>query len=730
MTGPRVEIDTTACDVEPIHIPGAIQPHGVLLALAARTLTVLQVSANCEALLGVAPAQAAGAHLAALVGAAPALLAAASAADSTLGEPMTVELAGRRLDVLVHRHRDVVIVELEPHDPAAAGTDAALRHALARLQRPNTVAQLGAIVVDIVRRITGFDRVMLYRFDIEGHGNVVEEAVADGADSYRGRWFPASDIPRQAREMYVLNWLRLIPDATYAPVPLVPGLRPDTRGPLDLSFASLRSVSPIHLEYLRNMGVGASMSVSLVEDHRLWGLIACHHRTPRHLSFAARAACEVIGRVVSLQIAAQQELDVRTVRATLRGTEAQLADAMRASKAGIVAALAQRGDALRELVGASGTAIATATDIRTSGATPSDLQLVALVGWLRKSGASGILQTDRLASLHPPAAEYAHVASGLVALALPGSPLSYVLWFRPEVVQTVTWAGNPEKSVEIVAGSTQLHPRHSFAAWTEIVRGRSKPWRTAELDAAEELRRRALEVDLTMQIATAEQAVRLRDEMVAIVSHDLKGPLQVIDMATAVLGPFVGTQGLARTTLSRVERAVGGMTRLVHDLLVLARIESGRFDVLQVAVPVSQLVTDASQQLGPLAEAKPIRLEWAIEGDPWVAADPERVHQVLGNLVGNAIKFTPPGGVVRVAIERIDALVRFAVHDTGPGLAPAELAHVFDRYWQARRGSNTGSGLGLYIAKGIVEAHGQTLWAESTHGAGATFYFTLPAHEA
>ncbi len=726
----RAEVDTTACDVEAIHIPGAIQPRGVLLALAAGPLTVLQVSANCEALLRITPAKAAGAHLAALVGAAPALVAAAAAADSTVGEPMTVELGGRRLDVLVHRHHDVTVVELEPHDPAAAGTDAALRHALARLQRPNTVAQLGAIVVDAIRRITGFDRVMLYRFDVDGHGNVVEEALGEGVDSYRGRWFPASYIPRQAREMYVLNWLRLIPDATYTPVPLVPGVRPDTGAPLDLSFASLRSVSPIHLDYHRNMGVGASKSVSLVEDQRLWGLIACHHNTRRHVTFTARAACEAIGRIVSLQIAALQELEVRTVRATLRDTEARLVDAMRASRTGIVAALAPRGDALRELAGASGTAIATATDIRTSGATPSIPELVELVGWLRKSGATGILHTDRLASLHPPAVKYTHVASGLVALALPGTPLSYVLWFRPEAVRTVTWAGNPEKSVEIVAGTTQLHPRHSFAAWTEIVRGRSQAWRTAELDAVEELRRRALEVDLATQIATAEQAVRLRDEMVAIVSHDLKGPLHVVELSTEVLRPLCGADPAALTTLARIERAVGAMNRLVHDLLDLAKIESGRFDVLQVACAASQLVADASPVLGTLAEGKQVRLEWAIEGDPWVAADPERVHQVIANIVGNAIKFTPTAGVVRVAIKRLDALVQFAVRDTGPGLAPAELAHVFDRDWQGRRGSTAGSGLGLYIAKGIGEAHGQTVWAESTYGAGATFYFTLPAHGA
>ena len=716
-----------ACDVEPIHIPGAIQPHGVLVALDTKRQEILQVSANCAQFFDVSPADVLGRPLVALAGTtADELLVALRKARDTVGEPLLAEVNGRLFDVHAHCHQGVGFLEFEPHDRAASASDAALRGALARLQRPTSVSEVCAIAVDEIRNLTGFDRVLLYRFDVDGHGDVLEEARAQDVDAYRGLRFPASDIPRQARAIYLLNWLRLIPDATYTPVPLVPELRPDTGASLDLSFSTLRSVSPVHLEYLQNMGVRASMSVSLVRGEALWGLIACHHRAARHVSFAARAACEVIGRMVSLQIAALEELEGRTLRSALEGVEAKLVDVMRGAQEDQVAALLKRGDALLALVGASGAAVCTETGIRTVGATPSQGEVAALVGWLSKEGLSGILHTDALSERHLPAAAYADLASGLLALALPGVALSYVLWFRPEVVRTVKWAGDPTKTVEVSDGGARYHPRHSFEAWKEVVRARARPWRLAEIEAAEDLRRRAIELDLTRQIARAEEAVRHRDEMVAVLSHDLKNPLNVVLLSAEVLRTHVVGDTRAESTLRLVRRAVDRMNSLVLNLLDLSKIEAGRFELSPPhAYAASHLISDAFVILAPLAESKGVHLTSSVDGD-WVNVDAERVFQVLSNLVGNAIKFTPAGGAVTVTVEREKEAVRFAVRDTGPGIAAVELAHVFDRYWQARRGRSAGAGLGLYIAKGIVEAHGGHIWAESSVGAGATFYFTLP----
>jgi chemotaxis family two-component system sensor kinase Cph1 len=723
--------EAPTCEAEPIHIPGAIQPHGVLVAVEPGSLKIVQISANCADYFEAAPEALLGRPLSALVGAAAsALSASADVASSATAEPVVIDVQGRPFDVLTHRHQGLLIVELERHDPDAASTDPELRAALRRLQRPTSIGELYTVAVEVVRKLTGFDRVMMYRFDDMGHGDVIEESTGVGVTSYRGLRFPASDIPRQARELYLLSWLRLIPDAAYTPVRLVPDRRPDNGEALDLSFATLRSVSLVHLEYLRNMSVQASMSVSLVDGDNLWGLIACHHHAPRHLSFATRAACEIVGRIVALQSSAHQELSVRAARRALRGTESTLVDAMRAGHTDVANALAQRGDALLQLAGAAGAAVCTGNEIRTIGATPNQAQLTSLVMWLGRNLGGGILHTHSLGELHPAAAEYASVASGLLAMTLPQGSPSCVLWFRPEVVRTVTWAGDPAKPVAAIGDNRGLHPRQSFEAWKQVVRGSSRPWRVAEIESVEDLRRRAIEADLTNQIARAEKAINLRDDMVAVVSHDLKNPLFAIQLAVKQLQlqPHVAGDERALVSVGRIGSAVAKMNALIHDLLDVAKIESGRFDVTPVPCPVSQLVSDASAVMAPLAEAKDVRLAWGFDEERWVEADPERVFQVLANLVGNAIKFTPRGGAVNVDIETTDGAVRFAVRDTGPGIADTEMAHIFDRYWQARRARHAGSGLGLYIAKGIVEAHGQRLWAESTHGAGATFFFALPAH--
>jgi len=427
--------------------------------------------------------------------------------------------------------------------------------------------------------------------------------------------------------------------------------------------------------------------------------------------------------VVSLQLAAQEQLESRTRKDALRGTESVLADVMRDARTDVATALPLRGDVLLQLVGATGAAVCTGSGIQTVGVTPSPTQLAAIVHWLTQQGSTGILHTDSLGRRHVPAADYADVASGLLAMTLPGTPLSYVFWFRPEVVRTVTWAGDPAKVVEV---GGRLHPRHSFDAWREVVRARARPWSRVDIEAAEDLRRRAIEADLVKQIARAEKAITLRDEMVAVLSHDLKSPLQVLGLAVASLAPRITGDVDAQATLARIQRSVSRMDGLIHDLLDLAKIEAGRFEVTQTPISVSALVSEVMAMLIPIAEAKSVALTWIGDGEAAVVADAARMFQVLSNLIGNAVKFTPAGGSVTLDATRIEGWVRFAVRDTGPGIVASELANIFDRYWQARRVQNAGTGLGLYIAKGIVEAHGGQIWAESELAAGATFFFTLP----
>jgi chemotaxis family two-component system sensor kinase Cph1 len=638
-------------------------------------------------------------------------------------------VCGRSFDGVLHRNGTVTILELEPIRAPEPVVDRPFRDAVIRLQRVRTVADLCVVAASQLRTLTGFDRVMVYRFHGDGHGEVVAEDRAREMEPLLGHHYPAADIPRQARQLYTLNPIRVIPDARYTPVPLVG--RRDMGGDvtLDLTFASLRGVSPVHLEYLANMGVAASMSVSLMRGERLWGLLACHHRAPHHVPFVVRSACEVIGRIVSLQIDAFEEAERCAQRDVLRGGESAILDAMRAAPTGWAAGLLTRPEALLRVVNATGAALIDENGIRTAGDVPSIPEIASLGSWL-SSGRGVVFATHALGREAPSSDAYRSVASGLLAVRVAKPHPAYILWFRHEILRTATWGGNPAKPVT-PSENGRLRPRQSFAAWKEIVRGTSTPWTSAEIEIAQDIARRAIEVDLEQQIVRAEQAVRARDDLMAVVSHDLKNPVNIIHLATGLVRHQLNeaTPTAALATLGRVDRAVLRMKALITDLLDLGKIEAGRFQVAPEPCEVRTLIDEALALQEPVAQERSVRLESsAAEEGMRVLADRDRMFQVLGNLLSNAIKFSPRDGVVRVATRTADGFTRFEVHDEGAGLAPNLLGHVFDRYWQATVArSGQGSGLGLYIAKGLVEAHGGRIWVESTVGVGSTFCFTVPS---
>src|SRR5690606_17130848 len=345
---------------------------------------------------------------------------------------------------------------------------------------------------------TGFVRVMLYRFDGAGYGHVSAELKDADLDSYLGVHYPASDIPRQARDLYIRNWLRIIPDAAYDPVPIVPALRPDTNAPLDLSGAVLRSVSPVHREYLGNMGVTASMSVSLVVRGQLWGLVSCtNHGGPRQVRYEASSACEVLARLASLQTGAWEEREAIHSRQARRGTEEALVAAMREADAerDVLERLMESPVELMRLARAEGVAVAVDDRCVTYGETPGTAFVHRLCEWLDRQGEGTHFTTSSLPGLLPAAREHKSSASGLLTIALPGPSARRLLWFRPERIRTVSWGGDPRKSVESGAPGERPHPRRSFEIWKEEVRERSLPWSTSDLEAAASLRRYAIEID-------------------------------------------------------------------------------------------------------------------------------------------------------------------------------------------------------------------------------------------
>jgi len=734
-----VTLDT--CAQEPIHIPGSIQPHGVLFACRGAELVVAQVSANVETVLGLAVAAVLGKPLASALGSdAATTIAAAFAAPDRLRElnPMRIATASAVFDAVLHVAAGgqlVVELELGSPGPITLGFDPRLRASAIRMQRAHDLPTLTQIAADEVRTITGFDRVMIYRFDRDWNGEVVAEAKREDLEPFFGLHYPASDIPEQARRLYTLNWLRFIADVAYKPVPVLPVLDPETQAPLDMSFGVLRSVSPIHIEYLTNMGVSASMSVSLVSEGKLIGLIACHHYSGPHLiSFLGRDTAEYIGRALSwnihvLEVAQTAE---RAQRAARRETA-------------LVRAITLAHDFLDglaspeliDLTEATGAVVVLAEGTRRVGDCPPSEAVDQVVTWLRANDRD-VFATDHASQALP--IDLGGQGAGVLAVAISRALGEYILWFRPSTERTVDWAGDPSKVVvSTPAGAPpRLSPRGSFALWRETMRGYAEPWDDIVVEAASNLRKTLL-AGVRVRVSELHaynqrllDADRAKDDFIATVSHELRTPLNAISGWAHLLGDGQApTPERLRHGLDVIQRNALAQTQIVDDLLDVSRMVSGKLSLDLATVNLHDLVVDVLSSVDVGLTAKGLRLRRVL--DPAAAVvlgDATRLRQVIANLLNNAMKFTPKGGSITVILRRIDSELELGVQDSGQGITPEFLPLVFDVFRQADSGLNRrsqGLGLGLAIARKLVELHGGRITAESEGaGKGALFRIRIP----
>jgi chemotaxis family two-component system sensor kinase Cph1 len=514
---PGAVVDLDNCEREPIHIPGSIQPRGVLLVVSDPDHVVQQASENLAQLTGVPWEDALGRPLAEVIGAGAAgevIRSASAFGDLRERNPVevTLDVGGERLPVDALLHRAVIrggrdgaggstpvvslVVELEPaRGPrpfSFPNTYQAVRGTIADLNQASTLQELYDITAQAVRSLTGFDRVMVYRYDADYNGEVVAEAKVDGLNSFLGLHYPASDIPAQARALYEKNWIRLVSDVDYEPSPIRPTDHPDNGQPLDLTFSTLRSVSPIHVEYLGNMGVRASMSISLLRHGKLWGLIACHHYSGPHAPpYATRAAAEFLGSTLSLRLVDRAEegevVRALQVRATLRALTAATLDEDRTL---LDTLLGSPG--LLDLVPADGVVVRLQRRCAGAGAELPGETADAIAAWAVSRNAD-VVATQSLQRDAPHLAGVPEDACGVLVLPLPGG--QYVLWFRGESVRHIDWGGDPHNKAiaEREGDEIRLSPRKSFDRWRETVRDRSDPWTAAEVAEAGELRTLLLE---------------------------------------------------------------------------------------------------------------------------------------------------------------------------------------------------------------------------------------------
>jgi light-regulated signal transduction histidine kinase (bacteriophytochrome) len=549
------QADLTNCERELIHLAGSVQPHGLLLVVDDQRV-IRQVSANVATLLGRAAEELLGQPLAALGGDADAVVAERARdlePERTLPLVCTVERDGAPIAMDGGMSRVAgagLMVELEPMRGAveAVDLDADLLMAQigAAIQRLSTAATLGVLAdatVKSVREMTGYDRVMVYRFDPDGHGKVIAEARHPRLESLLGHHYPATDIPQRARELYLRNRVRVLVDVNYTPSPLVPRRLPGSDAELDMSLSYLRSMSPLHLQYLKNMGVTATLVVSLVREGRLWGLIACHHYAPRNMRYAVRTAAELVAEVVVTRIAAIENYATAQVAVRVRQLEQRLIEAT-SSEGDWRHALLRQPQTLLQPLAATGAALFHEDEIQTAGDVPSTPELRSLRQWVDRHAVDGLYASHSLARDEPAFAGLTATASGVLAVRLSDVRPDYLMWFRKEQLLTLTWAGNPHKPME-GDDPLELSPRRSFAAWSEIVRGTAAPWTAAELAMARAVG--AALIDIILQV----DAVRLliAEHQLAQVRRTVSGssePVVIADAAGRLLLANPAFLGLVR----------------------------------------------------------------------------------------------------------------------------------------------------------------------------------------
>ncbi|MHC5859422.1 ATP-binding protein [Nostoc sp.] len=753
------------CSDESVYAPGYIQPHGMLLMLQEPQLTILQISENVEQFFGISAEALLGQPLQRLFSRPQVQRLAGYLAEDNLEFCNPFELKTRRVAQtdgqrksqtftgVMYRIVDGLIVELEPVRSLKSISSIQFYHrlqgAIANFRNATSLTNLAQTLAREVKAMIGFDRVMIYRFQADDSGVVIAEEKQSHLESYLGLHYLAIDIPAPARKLFCRKWVRFIPDINYIPVFLIPANHPLTDTPLDLSDSMLRGVSHFHIEYLQNMGVAGSMSISLLNDKRLWGLITCHHYSPKLVDYETRKACEFLGQFASIELVHQQERELDVYRTQVKGIQDELQQTLLQESNFIEQVLIRNTSQLLSLVHAQGAAILLDGHLTLVGQTPSATQVQELVTWLVQRKGEQVFATDFLSHLYPEAEAFKDQASGILAISIlfnHAKQKSYhIIWFRPEQIQTVNWAGNPQDTITInEIGEMQLSPRKSFAMWKETVRETSLPWEVAEVEAATEMRNTLMLAVLEFSQIALEQAAEqaaiancAKSQFLAKMSHELRTPLNAILGFTQLMNRNDKISSEFQEDLGIISRSGEYLLTLINDVLEMSKIEAGQLHLTENSFDLHQLIHSITDMVALQALEKKIDL--IAQQHPsvprYVYGDESKLRQIILNLLSNAIKFTTTGSVtmrLQALNGRVDSIstddsksiitLHLEVEDTGCGIAQSDIEAVFQAFTQTESGRQAkGTGLGLSISRQFARLMGGDITARSILNHQSTF---------
>jgi len=729
---PDFQIDLNTCDNERIHIPGQVQSHGFIIGLD-DALFIRFHSDNLDAfILG---------YQLDLIGKPLSFLAKIIGVENPLGleqlimlgrtnnfeqiNPYRMTISGLALNLIISKSADYFMLEFEPAE-ISAGQDISglIGSSISEMLGDKDLQTLLFNSAQQVKKIIGYDRVMVYRFAEDGHGEVVAEAKNEDLNSWLGLHYPASDIPKQARELYKLNLTRLIANVNMQPAKIL-GSNANLE-PIDLTHSQLRAVSPMHIQYLKNMGVASSFSISLIYKQELWGLIACHQYTPRFIPYKARSSAKLIGQILSSALEFRQDEADYQIQEDFNGRMEKLVKSLNEHEHIDDGLVNDQTDSLLRITQATGVVVAYEGRRTKVGTTPDDRLIDQLIDWLTVHQKEAIWHTDHLSQVFPESEKYTVTASGILVCMLSRELKEFIIWFKPEKLMTIQWAGNPEKPVAIdFSGFTHISPRHSFEAWAQTVSGKSEYWKPEELRSAVRLREEILYAINQKAGAIRMLNERLRhayeelDTFSYTISHDLKNPIAVIKNYVQLLKRSEIDER-ATSFLDRITRTADKMHVMIQEILEYSRI--GKLEICYKQIPMAAIIREmvAEFQLiyGPEALI-------SIGDTPALQGDSFMIQQVFSNLIGNALKYSQESrpSQVHISGSATGDEICYVIHDNGLGIDAQDLPFVFDLF---KRMQNTqhieGSGVGLAIVKRIVDKHSGRIWVESEPGKGSKFF--------
>ena len=766
------------CASEAIHLIPSIQPHAALLVISeSRPLHILQVSENISEFLNVGPECLLGANLSdclssEIVEKLEQLIEKTQIQQTVFDYLPSLQSPNEVLLIHTYRSSESVVLELEQ-----ISFSELIQHIQINEINDDSLFAGPSLAFDdfiqkvpvIVRKLTGFDRVMVYRFDPDWNGEVIAEARDQDIDSFLGLHFPAADIPEQARRLYLANPIRGIVDIDAIPTNIVPAINPHSGQPLDMSHSAVRSLSPIHIEYLRNLGIHASMSISLKQNGRLWGLIACHHKTPKRLSVALRQVMLYLHGLISDRLSAYQDLSAHSLSAKQYEICANLLRNLPTEAfEGIVQNTVTE---LNALINSCGVIISIGGKRFFHGEMPGDNALQTLFDWLGAQPAATFVCVEQLVKAIPGWENYGESIAGVLATAPCANMADSIIWLRKSKDQTIQWAGNySEGLVKNAAGEFRLTPRKSFEIWQQTWQGRSEHWDQHEIRAVinlsealtdglakkalldmeiqdrrlaeQQLLRQQTELENLVLTRTqellqakelAEASNRTKSVFLANMSHEIRTPMNaIIGLTEMLIKKNYSLTDDQKTNLDKILHSSNHLLEIINNILDFSKIEAGHLELEQIEFDLSELIDDTLKLLAHQIASKNLRLSKDVELLPYkLIGDPTRIRQILVNYLNNAVKFTDNGKLTLIVSiqENFEdsVLMYFGVKDTGIGISPENLDLLFKQFEQTDNSITRkygGTGLGLAINRQLAQMMQGSVGVDSKIGEGSLFWFT------